>query len=59
GRFLGSLFAGWIKDTFTVEGVTNWRMVFIVPCALTILCALAFVLFFREERERGKAPASA
>ncbi len=55
GRFLGSLFAGWIKDMFTVEGVTNWRLVFIVPCALTILCALAFVLFFREQRQSGKA----
>jgi len=57
GRFLGSLFAGWIKDTFTVNDVTNWRAVFLVPCALTILCALAFVLFFREERPQAKAQA--
>ncbi|MCR4439122.1 MAG: MFS transporter [bacterium] len=59
GRFIGSLFAGWIKDTFTAAGVTNWRAVFMVPCVLTILCALAFVLFFREEREAGKARATA
>jgi hypothetical protein len=25
--------------------------VFLVPCALTIFCAVAFVLFFREESE--------
>ncbi|UCC48768.1 MAG: MFS transporter [Gemmatimonadota bacterium] len=49
GRFLGSLFAGWIKDVFTTEVGTNWTNVFLVPCALTILCALAFLLFFREE----------
>jgi len=49
GRFLGSLFAGSIKDVFTTEIGTNWTNVFLVPCALTILCALAFLLFFREE----------
>jgi len=48
GRFLGSLFAGGVRDFFTTEGVTDWRSVFLVPCALTIACAVAFVVFFRE-----------
>jgi nucleoside transporter len=51
GRFLGSLFAGWIRDVFTTDAGTNWRYVFLVPCALTIFCAVAFLLFFREESE--------
>ncbi len=50
GRFLGSIFAGKIRDVFTTAGVTNWTYVFLVPCALTVLCAVAFLLFFREER---------
>jgi nucleoside transporter len=50
GRFLGSLFAGWVKDLFTSPAGTNWTNVFLVPCALTVLCAIAFLLFFREER---------
>jgi len=50
GRFLGSLFAGWVKDVFTVGTVTNWTNVFLVPCALTVLCAVAFLVFFRERR---------
>jgi predicted MFS family arabinose efflux permease len=49
GRFLGSLFAGRIQDFFTSEAGTNWTGVFLVPCALTLLCAVAFLLFFREE----------
>ncbi|UCC82644.1 MAG: MFS transporter [Gemmatimonadota bacterium] len=57
GRFLGSLFAGWIKDVFTTEAGTNWTNVFLVPCALTVLCAVAFLLFFREEG--GGAPSEA
>ncbi|MGD8700099.1 MAG: MFS transporter [Gemmatimonadales bacterium] len=50
GRFLGSLFAGWVKDVFTTGAVTDWTNVFLVPCALTVLCAVAFLLFFREGR---------
>jgi len=59
GRFLGSLFAGWIQETFTVNGVTNWTNTFLVPCVLTIICALAFVLFFREQKPAEAVPAAA
>ena len=50
GNYLGSLFAGWIKTIFTDETVTNWTGVFMVPCVLTLLCAAAFMFFFKEER---------
>ncbi len=49
GRFLGSLFAGGVRDWFTTPAGTNWTGVFLVPCALTVICAAAFLLFFREE----------
>ena len=55
GRFLGSLFAGGVKDYFTTAAGTNWTGVFLVPCALTIVAAVAFLVFFREE----SGPASA
>ncbi len=55
GRFLGSLFAGKVRDVFTTEAGTNWTGVFLVPCALTIACAVAFLLFFREESPPGPA----
>jgi nucleoside transporter len=54
GRFLGSLFAGKIRDVFTTGVETNWTYVFLVPCALTLLCAVAFLLFFREEEATGR-----
>jgi len=50
GRGMGSLFAGRIQDVFTTEAGTNWTGVFMVPCALTLVCAIAFLLFFREEK---------
>jgi nucleoside transporter len=50
GNYLGSLFSGWIHDHFTIEEVTNWTSVFLVPCALTILCAFAFLFFFKPKQ---------
>ena len=50
GNYLGSLFAGSVKDFFTSASGTNWTGVFLVPCVLTILCALAFLFFFKEEK---------
>jgi nucleoside transporter len=55
GRGIGSLFAGRIQDVFTTEAGTNWPGVFMVPCALTLICAIAFLLFFREEKGNGPA----
>lgn len=58
GRFLGSLFAGKIRDVFTVGAETNWTYVFLVPCALTVLCAVAFLIWFREETAPPAAEAA-
>lgn len=53
GNFLGAYFAGWIQDYFTVKTAAattiNYAGVFLVPCALTVACALAFLIFFREQ----------
>ena len=49
GNYIGSLFAGWARDWFTSESGTNWTGVFLIPCVLTILCAVAFLLFFKED----------
>jgi len=50
GSYIGSLFAGWIRDFFTTDAGTNWTHVFIVPCFLTVLCAVAFLLFVKDNR---------
>ncbi|HSV72809.1 MAG TPA: MFS transporter [Chthonomonadales bacterium] len=60
--YVGSIFAGWIQAIYTTDlaqpvtvggqligSVTNWKMVFMIPCVLTILCAIVFPLLFRED----------
>ena len=64
GNFFGSLFCGWIQKLFTTETVDaagnavktiNWRGTFLVPTALTLLCLILFVVFFREKKQAAAA----
>jgi Na+/melibiose symporter-like transporter len=58
GNWLGTQFTGWIMSTFNpAANVHAWTKVFLVPCGLTVLCALAFLLFFKDP-EKEKAPAT-
>lgn len=55
GAYVGSLFSGWIGTTFTNKaGVENWTGVFLVPCALTVVCAIVFPLLFRDSATISK-----
>jgi nucleoside transporter len=51
GRYLGSIFAGAMKTFFTVGDVVQWSNLFLVPCFLTVVCAIAFLLAFRESEK--------
>lgn len=54
GNYIGSLFAGEVQEFFTTEVGTNWTGVFLVPCVLTVLCAVAFLLFVKDNRSTRK-----
>lgn len=47
GFFLGTQFTGIVMDRFNKEGVFQWRSIFLVPCVLTLICTIAFLLFFK------------
>jgi MFS family permease len=53
GNFLGTYFTGWCWGYFSTvtDGVrtTDWSTFFLVPTAVTVLCALAFLVFFRDD----------
>ena len=51
GNWLGTQFTGYIMKVFDPwNNVSAWTQVFLVPCVLTVLCAVAFLLFFRDEK---------
>jgi nucleoside transporter len=47
GNFLGTQFTGVIMDFFKFEGKFRWRPIFLVPCILTVACAIAFLALFK------------
>ena len=47
GNFIGTQITGVIMDMFKKEDKFQWRPIFLVPCVLTIVCAVAFILFFK------------
>ena len=49
GNYVGSRFAGFVQTYFTAGEATNWTGIFLVPVVLTVLCAVAFLLFFKEK----------
>ena len=64
GMFLGSIFAGWIRDFFTVGGTgsapnVDYVKVFLVPCVLTVVCAAVFLAAFRERKPAAEGALSA
>jgi nucleoside transporter len=52
GNFLGTLFTAWVLGRFTTgagaAAATSWTPVFVVPCILTVVCAVAYLGFVRE-----------
>ncbi len=51
GNWIGTQFTAWIMAIFDPwKNVQAWTQVFLVPCILTVLCAVAFLLFFRDQK---------
>ena len=46
GFFLGTQFTGVVMDRYSTDGKFNWRPIFLVPCVLTLVCTVTFLLFF-------------
>jgi len=47
GLFAGTQFAGFIMDKFRKEGKFNWRKIFMVPAAVSLVCVLVFIFFLK------------
>lgn len=56
GNFLGTLFTQWILGKYAILDSAGqiaghqWGPIFLVPCALTVACAIAFLVGFRDKR---------
>ncbi len=47
GNFLGTQITGVVMDHFRANEKFRWRPIFLFPCAITIACAIAFLVLFK------------
>lgn len=58
GMWIGTLLSGYVKDKYTMNGVVDWRSVWIVPAGIAFAVLILFTLFFKDNR-RSAARAEA
>jgi len=54
GMFIGSYLSGWVVDQYVVNGVHDWRSIWLIPSAMALGVLLLFAAFF-SYREEAKA----
>ncbi|MGD8238077.1 MAG: MFS transporter [Armatimonadota bacterium] len=60
GNWLGTQFTGYIVGKFLGgDSPYAWTYIYLVPCALTVACAIAFLLLFKDPEAEGEAQAEA
>ena len=56
GNYLGTLFTGYMLDTFKLaDGSTVWWKFFLVPAVLCTVMAFVFLLFFKDDHQATEA----
>lgn len=50
GMFLGARLTGWMLDRRQADGQRPWRLIFALPVLTLVAGALAFMIFFTEQR---------
>jgi NHS family xanthosine MFS transporter len=47
GAFLGGMASGWVVDRFTVDGVKDWRSIWLTFAGYAVILGVVFALVFR------------
>lgn len=55
GMFIGTWFSGFTSDFYTVDGVFQWKSIWMVPAYISVAVLVYFILFFKEKLQIEKA----
>ncbi|HYK45205.1 MAG TPA: nucleoside permease [Parafilimonas sp.] len=50
GMFIGTLLSGYVKDSYTVDKIVQWKSVWLVPAGIAAVVLVLFALFFKDNR---------
>jgi nucleoside transporter len=51
GMWVGTLLSGYVKSYYTVDTITNWRSLWMVPSFISLGVLVIFLIFFKERGE--------
>ncbi|MFI5130221.1 MAG: nucleoside permease [Chitinophagales bacterium] len=53
GMWIGTLLSGYVKDYFTVEQISNWKSIWLVPAGIAAVVLILFVMLFNDKKTTG------
>lgn len=53
GMWIGTLLSGYVKDHYTLNGVVQWKSVWMVPAGIAAGVLILFVSFFTDNKRTG------
>ena len=53
GMWIGTLLSGYVKDSYTIDKIVQWKMVWMVPAGIAFGVLILFTLFFKDNKKTG------
>jgi len=50
GMFIGTWVSGFVTTYYTVEGVYQWRSIWMIPAYIAVAVLICFIFFFKEKK---------
>jgi nucleoside transporter len=51
GMWIGTLLSGYVKDYYTIDKVSNWKSIWMVPAGIALIVLLFFVMLFKDKKK--------
>jgi len=51
GMWMGTLLSGYVKDYYTVDKISNWKSIWLVPAGIAAVVLILFVMLFNDKKK--------
>jgi nucleoside transporter len=53
GMWIGTLLSGYVKDHYSINNISDWRSIWMIPAGIAAGVLVLFVLLFRDNKKTG------
>ena len=51
GMWIGTLLSGYVKDHYTIAGISQWKAIWMVPAGISAAVLVLFIVFFKDNKK--------